>query len=82
MKVAVYNGTFKSPLLSEAEMLGGRRMLQAVYIDCVEFYSEKLMSNYISIALDNILKREHAKEPKVKKNLFKCMKKKLMRMPI
>jgi|LauGreDrversion4_2_1035121.scaffolds.fasta_scaffold312660_2 hypothetical protein len=32
-------------------------MLQGIYVDCVEFYSEKLISNYVSIYLDNIIKK-------------------------
>jgi len=71
MKVIVSNGTFSSPKLTENELLSGRRMLPYIYIDCVEFYSEKLISCYISLCLDNILKREAAKDPKHKKSLFK-----------
>ena len=32
-------------------------MLPSIYIDCVELNSEKLISAYISIYLDNILKK-------------------------
>ena len=71
MKVVVNNGTFSSPIMTEADLLSGRRMLPCIYIDCVEFYSEKLISNYISICLDNLLKREAARDPKHKKSIFK-----------
>ena len=71
MKVVVNNGTFTSPILSETEMLSSRRILPSINIDCVEFYSEKLISNYISLCLDISLKREAAKDPKHKKSLFK-----------
>ena len=35
----------------------GSRVLSPIYIDCVEFYSEKLISTYLSIYLDNIFKK-------------------------
>jgi hypothetical protein len=73
MKVVAKNGTFSSPTLSEADLLSSRRILPCIYIDCVEFYSEKLISNYISLCLDNLLKKEAGRDPsgKYKKSAFK-----------
>jgi Cdc6-like AAA superfamily ATPase len=48
-------------------------ILPHIYVDCVEFYSEKLISNYVSLCLDNILKkyhRENVGEAKTLKRLF------------
>jgi tRNA A37 threonylcarbamoyladenosine biosynthesis protein TsaE len=35
----------------------GSRILTPIYVDCVEFYSEKLIATYISIFLNNMLKQ-------------------------
>lgn len=32
-------------------------MMQCVYVDCVEFYSEKLIATYVSHCIDNVLKQ-------------------------
>ena len=32
-------------------------ILPHIYVDCVEFYSEKLIANYVSLCLDNMLKK-------------------------
>ena len=33
------------------------RILPHIYVDCVEFFNEKLISNFVSLSLDNILKK-------------------------
>lgn len=49
--------SFVQDCLKFKQSMTNERILPYIYVDCVEFFNEKLISNYISLCLDNILKK-------------------------